>query len=88
MASTLNQSYPHCEVILVDDGSTHDSQEIIASYGNRIIPVLNENGVQASAVNAGFAASRGVTMRLEKVEAGAVTIAFTKEDCALLSYRA
>jgi glycosyltransferase involved in cell wall biosynthesis len=57
--SALNQTYPHTEVIVVDDGSTDHSREIISSYGNKIIPVFKKNGGQASAFNAGFAASRG-----------------------------
>ncbi len=57
--SALAQNYQHCEVIVVDDGSTDNSREIIARYGDKIIPVLKENGGQASAFNAGFAASRG-----------------------------
>lgn len=57
--SALGQTYSNIEVVVVDDGSTDDSREAIASYGDRIIPVLKENGGQASAFNAGFAASRG-----------------------------
>ncbi|NJN86750.1 MAG: glycosyltransferase [Leptolyngbyaceae cyanobacterium SL_7_1] len=57
--TSLEQSYPRLEVIVVDDGSTDDSVEIIHSYGDRIIPVLKPNGGQASAMNAGFQVSRG-----------------------------
>ncbi len=57
--SALNQTYVNTEVIVVDDGSTDNSGEIIASYNDRIIPVLKENGGQSSAFNAGFSVSRG-----------------------------
>lgn len=57
--SVLNQNYQPVEVIVVDDGSTDDSQQIIANYGEQIIPLLKENGGQGSAFNAGFAKSRG-----------------------------
>jgi glycosyltransferase involved in cell wall biosynthesis len=57
--SALQQSYHPIEVIVVDDGSTDNSTQIIAGYGEQVRPVLNENGGQASAFNAGFAASHG-----------------------------
>ena len=57
--SALNQTYSNIEVIVVDDGSSDNSHEIIKSYGDKIIPILKENGGQASAFNTGFAASKG-----------------------------
>jgi glycosyltransferase involved in cell wall biosynthesis len=57
--SALAQTYPDVEVVVVDDGSSDDSRDIIASYGTRIRAVLQPNGGQASALNAGFAHSTG-----------------------------
>jgi len=57
--SALSQTYPHTEVIVVDDGSTDESREVMASYGERIVAITKENGGQASAVNAGFSKCRG-----------------------------
>jgi hypothetical protein len=57
--SALAQDYPHCEVIVVDDGSQDHSRQVIAGYADRVRPVLKENGGQGSAFNAGFAAASG-----------------------------
>lgn len=57
--SALQQTYQPIEVIVVDDGSTDCSQTIINHFKTKIIPIFKENGGQASAFNAGFAASSG-----------------------------
>lgn len=57
--SVLAQTYPFVEVIVVDDGSTDDSRQVIESFGERVCPIFKANGGQASALNAGFAISTG-----------------------------
>jgi len=57
--SALCQTYAPIEVLVVDDGSTDDSRDVIASYGDRVVPLLKQNGGQASAFNAAITVSRG-----------------------------
>jgi glycosyltransferase involved in cell wall biosynthesis len=57
--SSLAQMYAPLEIIVVDDGSTDRSQDLIRSYGARITPILKENGGMASSLEAGLEASHG-----------------------------
>lgn len=55
----LGQSWPNLEVIVVDDGSTDGSAAVLASYGDRIRVVRQENRGLPAARNSGIRASRG-----------------------------
>lgn len=59
VASALAQSYARCEVIVVDDGSTDESLQVLEPFHGRITLVSKAQGGHVSALNAGFAASRG-----------------------------
>lgn len=56
--SALRQTTPPREVIVVDDGSTDDTSCAVASFGNRIIYVRQENQGVGSARNRGMAMAR------------------------------
>lgn len=57
--SALAQTYTDCEVIVVDDGSTDGSRQLIEEYGDRVEVIFKENGGQASAFNVGIEAAKG-----------------------------
>jgi hypothetical protein len=65
--SALGQNHPLCEVIVVDDCSTDNSQAVISSYGDRIRSVLREaNGHQIAALNSAWPlASHPILMFLD-----------------------
>ncbi len=59
--SALNQTYPNCEVIVVNDGSDDDgaTESIARSYGDKIRYYVKENGGVATAVNLGIEKMKG-----------------------------
>jgi hypothetical protein len=59
IASALNQTYSPVEVIVVDDGSTDRSIEVIRSFGDRVRLVAGEHRGACAARNQGLALSQG-----------------------------
>jgi len=57
--SVIAQTWKNLEIIVVDDGSTDESREVLKKYNEKIRIILKENGGQASAFNAGIAEARG-----------------------------
>lgn len=57
--SALSQTHERVRVIVVDDGSSDGSRELLRDYEDRATVVLKENGGQASALNVGMERSEG-----------------------------
>jgi len=57
--SVLRQTYPHREIIVVDDGSTDDTPARVARYGPALTYIRQAQGGVGAARNRGVAAARG-----------------------------
>jgi len=66
VSSALAQDFPveQREILVVDDGSTDDTQERLRKFGEAIHYLRKPNGGQASAFNMGFAHARGEVIAL------------------------
>jgi glycosyltransferase involved in cell wall biosynthesis len=57
--NVLSQTYKNIELIVIDDGSTDNTQVTLRRYGSRIRVVTQKNAGPAAARNRGFEMSRG-----------------------------
>lgn len=60
--SLLGQSRPAEEIVVVDDGSTDHTEDILAAYGPALRVVRQENSGLFAALNRGIAASTGTLL--------------------------
>jgi glycosyltransferase involved in cell wall biosynthesis len=57
--SVLDQTYPSIEVLVVDDGSTDNTREVVDRYGERVRYLRQENAGQGAARNWAIRESKG-----------------------------
>lgn len=91
--SVLAQDYPNIEYIVMDDGSTDATPEVIKRYKGRITSERHENVGQARTLNRGWAASTGLLIgylssddRLERHAVTRLVQAFAENPNAAVSY--
>lgn len=91
--SALAQDYDAVQVLVVDDGSTDGSQQVIRSYGDRVEAIFKPNEGNSTAINVAFPRCRGeIVMFLDADDylyphAASRVIDTWKEGSAKLEFR-
>jgi len=57
--SVLSQDCPNLEYLVIDGGSSDETQDVLKSYGHRLSWVSERDQGQADAVNKGFRRAKG-----------------------------
>jgi len=57
--SVLDQTHPALEIVVVDDGSTDETREVVAKFGDSVKYIRQENAGVCAARNTGARESRG-----------------------------
>jgi glycosyltransferase involved in cell wall biosynthesis len=91
--SALAQDHRPLQVVVVDDGSSDESPQIIRGYGDRVEAIFKPNGGNSTAINAAFPHCRGeIVMFLDADDylfphAVSSVVGAWEETCAKLEFR-
>jgi glycosyltransferase involved in cell wall biosynthesis len=57
--SVLDQDYDNIEIIVINDGSTDDTENLVSNFGDKVKCINKKNGGQSSARNVGINLAKG-----------------------------
>jgi glycosyltransferase involved in cell wall biosynthesis len=84
--SVLDQDYPNLEYIVLDDGSTDDTRDVLARYEGRLRHEWHPNMGETRTVNKGFSLARGEIIGVVNSDDPLLPGALTKLVNALMAH--